>query len=56
MKAKYIVCSNAASEAIWIKYFLANLNIEQIIDGPIEVMCDNQAIKYNIKMASLVRK
>ena len=43
MEAEYIACSSVISEAIWIKGFHKSLNIKEIPDEPIKVMCDIQA-------------
>ena len=43
MKAKYIVCNNVASKTVWMKGFLKNLNMKEIVDMFIEIMCANQA-------------
>ncbi|KAL5701529.1 gibberellin 2beta-dioxygenase [Ranunculus cassubicifolius] len=49
MEAEFISCSAAASEAVWVKGFLANLNIRELLDEPINIRCDNQAAISTIK-------
>ena len=44
MEAEYIACSTAILEAVWIKGFLKSLNIKEILDEPIKVIYDNQAV------------
>ena len=53
MEAEYIACSSVISEAVWIKCFLKSLNIKEILDEPIKVMCDNQAAICTIKTGEL---
>ena len=53
MEAEYIACSSVISEAVWIKCFLKSLNIKEILDEPIKVMCDNQAPICTIKSGEL---
>ena len=49
MEAEYMACSNATSEAVWIKRFLDDLKIKEISKKPIAIMCDNQAAINTIK-------
>ena len=56
MEAEYIACSSAISEAVWIKGFLKSLNIKEMPDEPIKVMCDNQAAICIIKSGELGTK
>ena len=53
MEAEYIKCSSTILEAVWIKGFLKSLNIKEMPDKPIKVMCDNQAAKCIIKSGEL---
>ena len=53
MEAEYIACRSAILEAVWIKGFLKSLNIKEIPDEPIKVMCDNQAAICTIKSGEL---
>lgn len=41
-EAEYIACSNAATHAVWLRRFLSDLDID-LVNGPIEIYCDNQA-------------
>ena len=43
MEAEFVACSLAASEAVWIKEFLAGLQLEQWTDAPVQIYCDNLA-------------
>ncbi|KAG9444922.1 hypothetical protein H6P81_016262 [Aristolochia fimbriata] len=45
MEAKYIACSLAAQEAIWIRNFLRELYIVDSIKDPITMYCDNEAAR-----------
>ena len=53
MEVECIACSSAISEAVWIKGFLKILNIKEIPDEPIKVMCDNQVAICTIKSGEL---
>ena len=48
MEAKYISCSTAVSEAIWIKQFVDNLKLS-IPNRPVDVFCDNKSAISLIK-------
>ena len=41
-EAEYNAYSTTTAYAIWIKRFLNNLDLN-LIDGPVEIYCDNQA-------------
>ena len=40
-ESEYIVASEAAKEAIWIRKFITGLEVVPIILDPIELFCDN---------------
>ncbi|KAJ8754916.1 hypothetical protein K2173_015428 [Erythroxylum novogranatense] len=40
-EAEYIVASDAAKEAVWIKKFITKLGVVPSCDGPIQLYCDN---------------
>ncbi|GJS11415.1 hypothetical protein Tco_0368211 [Tanacetum coccineum] len=42
-KAKFIVASEAAMEAVWIRKFISGLGIVPTINEPIKMFCDNSA-------------
>ena len=48
MEAKYIACSTAVSNAIWIKCFVDGLKLD-IQDRPVNVFCDNKSAISLIK-------
>src|SRR4051812_33447732 len=40
-QAEYIVASEAAKEAIWMRNFLMDLGVVQGLSNPLDVYCDN---------------
>ncbi|KAJ9536512.1 hypothetical protein OSB04_un000306 [Centaurea solstitialis] len=40
-EAEYIVASDAAKEAVWLKNFLSDLRVVTSISRPIDIFCDN---------------
>ena len=40
-EVEYIVASNAAKEAVWIKKFITDLEVVPNITNPVDVYCDN---------------
>ena len=40
-EVEYMVTSDAAKEALWLKKFVANLGVIPIISDPIPLLCDN---------------
>jgi hypothetical protein len=49
MKAEYISCNIEASNAIWIKRFIKNLNFK-MLDGPVNVFYDNKSHLFKKKV------
>ena len=49
MEAEYIVASEAAKEAVWLKNFLTNLGIVPKMDKPVTLYCDNSGAVTNSK-------
>ncbi|GJY56427.1 hypothetical protein Tco_0455542 [Tanacetum coccineum] len=43
-EAEYIVASEAAIEAVWIRKFISGLGVVPTINEPIKMFCDNSAI------------
>uniref|UniRef100_A0ACD5Z493 Uncharacterized protein n=1 Tax=Avena sativa TaxID=4498 RepID=A0ACD5Z493_AVESA len=43
MEAEYIAASEAVKEGVWLREFLASLNIVESASSPVTVYCDNQA-------------
>jgi hypothetical protein len=41
MEAEYVVACEAATEAVWLKKFLADLDVIRIEQSPITLFCDN---------------
>src|SRR5262249_17029316 len=41
-EAEYIACSMATTHAVWIRRFLTDIDLG-LVEGPIEMYCDNQA-------------
>ena len=41
IEAEYIVASNAAHEAVWLKKFIIDLGVVPTISDPIPLLCDN---------------
>ena len=41
MEAEYIVASEAAKEAIWIRKFVSELGVVPSCSSPIDLYCDN---------------
>ncbi|GJX16291.1 retrotransposon protein, putative, ty1-copia subclass [Tanacetum coccineum] len=46
IEAEYIVASEAAMEAVWIRKFISGLGIVPKINKPIRMFCDNSAALY----------
>ena len=40
-EAEYIVASDAAKEAVWIRKFITELGVMPSVSRPIELLCDN---------------
>lgn len=40
-KAEYVVTSEAAKEAIWLRKFLRNLEVVPVVTAPLKLFCDN---------------
>ena len=52
-EAKYIVASDAAKEAVWLKKFITDLGVVPTISDPIPLLCDkNGAIAQAIEPRS----
>ena len=49
MEAEYIAASEAAKEAVWLKYFLGDLEVVPGLDKPITLYCDNSGAVANSK-------
>ena len=43
METKFIVCSTAVQEAIWLRRFFMNLGFQNSYERAITIQCDNQA-------------
>lgn len=41
MEAEYVACSLAVQEAMWLRYFLQDLNLTPRPNYPVEMRCDN---------------
>ena len=48
-EAEYIVASDAAKEAVWIKKFITDLEAVPSITNPIDVYCDNNGATAQAK-------
>ena len=42
MKAEYIACSTAVQEAMWLKRFVEDLEINISVTTPVTIYCDSQ--------------
>ena len=40
-EVEYIVASDTAKEAVWLKKFLGELGVASSLDGPVTLHCDN---------------
>ena len=49
MEAEYVAASEAAMEAVWLKKFLADLEVVPNMDKPIDLYCDNTGAIANVK-------
>ena len=49
MEAEYIIASEAAKEAVWLKNFLMNLEVVPIAQSFITLYCDNSGAVTNAK-------
>jgi len=43
MEVEYAACCLATQEAIWLRSFLQDLDLTPRVDGPVEILCDNNA-------------
>ena len=47
MKAKYVACSSAIQEAIWLRRFLQDIRVVKIAFEPVTFYCDSMvALAY----------
>ena len=51
MEAEYVAASEAAKEAVWLKYFLGKLEVVPRMDKPITLYRDNSGAVANSKEA-----
>ena len=49
MEAEYIAASEAAKEAVWLKNFLAELEVVPKMNEPMQLHCDNTGAIANSK-------
>ncbi|XP_070010731.1 secreted RxLR effector protein 161-like [Nicotiana tabacum] len=49
IKAEYVVASEAAKEAVWLRNFLKELNVMPSVQAPIVIYCDNSGAVANSK-------
>ena len=49
MEAEYIIASEAAKEAIWLKNFLIDLGVVPSAQSAITLYCDNSGVVANAK-------
>ena len=49
MEAEYIAASEAAKEAVWLKNFLAELEVVPRMNEPVQLHCDNIGAISNSK-------
>ena len=49
MEAEYVAASEATMEAVWLKKFLADLEVVPNMDKPIDLYCDNTGAIANVK-------
>ena len=49
IEAEYIVASEAAKEAVWLKNFLSDIEVVPNMDKPITLYCDNSGAVTNTK-------
>ena len=49
MEAKYIAASEAAKEAVWLNFFLLDLDVVPSVQSAITLYCDNSGAVANTK-------
>ena len=49
-EAEYIVASDAAKKAVWLRKFLGELGVASSLDGPVPVYCDSTGAIAQAKM------
>ena len=49
MEAEYVAASDASKEAVWLRKFLADLEVIPNMDRPMTLYCDNSAAIANTK-------
>ena len=56
IETKYVVCSLATQEAMWLRSFLYDLNLTPRVNDPVEMLCDNTAAIQFAKNLKFQRK
>jgi hypothetical protein len=59
MYAKFVACYETVVQAMWLKKFVPNLRVVDIIERPLKLYCDNELIvlyAHNIKKTKAAKQ